>query len=52
MSKNIFGCIFFIILFGSASAVLADCTKDGVLYPTGTEIGGFVCTEDGNWEKK
>lgn len=52
MSKNIFGCIIFIILYLSASAAFADCKKDGVAYPVGTEIGGFVCTKDGKWEKK
>ena len=52
MSKYILSCMFFIMLIGSSGAVFADCDKDGVNYPTGTEIGGFVCTEDGHWEKK
>lgn len=52
MNKTILSCVFFVMLLGLSSVVLADCEKDGVTYPVGTEIGGFVCTEDGTWEKK
>ena len=52
MSKYILICTFFIMLLGSSSVVFADCKKDGVTYPVGTEIGGFVCTKEGKWKKK
>lgn len=51
--KFIVSLLFFLALLGSmSSAVAEDCTKDGATYSPGTEIGGFVCTEDGTWIKK
>jgi hypothetical protein len=45
-------------LFAWAAAMLlatsaqAVCYKDGKGYPTGAEVGGYVCQADGSWRKK
>ncbi|TPW10412.1 MAG: hypothetical protein FD130_2225 [Halothiobacillaceae bacterium] len=45
--------LFILALFmGTVATAFADCIKDGKAYPTGTEIGGFVCTADGSWKIK
>lgn len=45
--------LLIIILFaGTISVAYATCNKDGKAYPTGTVIGGFVCTANGTWVKK
>ena len=38
------------LLLMACSSAYADCWLDGKRYPTGTEIDGFVCQEDGTWE--
>jgi hypothetical protein len=41
-----------LMLFASTfSVAYADCYKDGLAYPTGTVIDGFICTPDGRWVK-
>jgi hypothetical protein len=30
----------------------AVCYRDGKPYPTGAEVGGYVCQTDGTWKKK
>lgn len=35
-----------------ASAAQAVCYRDGKPYPTGAEVKGYVCQEDGTWKKK
>lgn len=46
---KIFGwiCLSMAILFSTAAR--ADCIYNGTAYPTGTQIGGFVCSENGSW---
>jgi hypothetical protein len=45
--------IFFILflLAGTISAAYADCIKDGVRYPEGAVVGGFIC-QNGQWVKR
>lgn len=44
--------LFIIIaIFCLASPVLADCIHNGISYPTGTQIGDYVCQPDGTWQK-
>jgi len=44
--------LFLIFLATFGSSAHAECYKDGVAYPTGTVIDGFICTEDGTWVKE
>jgi len=44
--------IFSLTFLCSVSTAFADCVKDGVTYPPGTEIGGFICGDDGAWKLK
>lgn len=30
----------------------AVCYRDGKPYPTGAEVGGYVCQADGTWKRK
>lgn len=41
--------IFALLLLLSAGGASADCWLDGESYPTGEEVDGFVCLEDGTW---
>ncbi len=41
-----------VLLMFVTSPVFADCTYNGKSYPTGTTIGGYVCTESGSWDKR
>ena len=45
--------IFFILLLlaGTISTAYADCIKDGVKYPEGAVVGGFIC-QNGQWVKR
>jgi len=45
-------CMIFSVLVLFMGTAHAECIKDGVPYPTGTEIGGFICTADGSWKIK
>lgn len=38
------------LFMGTLGTAYANCTKDGKPYPTGTVIGGFICTADGSWK--
>jgi len=49
-ARYVINFIFLMSVFASAHAV-ADCVKDGSSYPVGTEMGGFICTENG-WQAK
>jgi hypothetical protein len=40
-------CLTTVVLFSAAAQ--ADCIYNGTSYPTGTQIGGFVCSENGTW---
>jgi hypothetical protein len=35
-----------------SSVAQAVCYRDGKPYPTGAEVGGYVCQADGTWKKK
>jgi hypothetical protein len=35
-----------------ATSAHAVCYRDGKPYPTGAEVGGYVCQADGTWRKK
>lgn len=37
--------------FATAPVARADCYHDGQWYPTGTQIGPFVCMPDGTWQR-
>ena len=34
-----------------SSVAQAVCYRDGKPYPTGAEVKGYVCQEDGTWKK-
>ncbi len=34
-----------------SSVAQAVCYRDGKPYPTGSEVKGYVCQEDGTWKK-
>ena len=53
MKRSLYVITFILIMFaGTISTAYADCRRDGRTYPTGTIIGGFICTEGGTWEKR
>jgi len=45
MKNKIFMGLLLIIM---STVVSADCYMNGVLYPTGTTIGGLTCQADGS----
>lgn len=50
--KGLLGIFFILFLFAvTISAAYADCYKDGVLYPEGSIVGGFIC-RDGQWVRR
>ena len=42
--------VLLILLVSSVSN--AKCNHNGISYPTGEEIDGYVCSADGSWVKK
>lgn len=40
------------LLTGVVSAAYADCIYNGTNYPTGTQVGPYVCMPDGSWERR
>lgn len=49
MMARMFVLAFGLLLAASAQAV---CYKDGKPYPTGAEVGGYVCQADGTWRRR
>jgi hypothetical protein len=43
---------FLIVALVASFAAQAVCYRDGKPYPTGAEVGGYVCQADGSWIKK
>lgn len=41
---------FILTIFFLASPAYAGCTYNGTTYPTGTQIGDYVCQPDGTWQ--
>ncbi len=35
-----------------SSLANAVCYRDGKPYPSGSEVGGYVCQPDGTWKRK
>jgi hypothetical protein len=40
-----------VLLIGMTAPVYADCIYNGRTYPTGSRLGGLVCTPDGSWQR-
>jgi len=50
--KGLLGVFFILLLFAvTILPAYADCYKDGVRYPEGTTVGGFICI-NGQWERR
>lgn len=45
-------CVTVLILVFCSSYAYADCTHDGVSYPSGTTLGPLVCSPDGAWQPR
>ncbi len=43
--------IIVVLLILISSFAKADCYHNGVAYPTGSVVEGYVCTADGTWQK-
>jgi hypothetical protein len=43
----------FVLMVGLMLCTLAQavCYRDGRAYPTGANVGGFVCQPDGTWRR-
>ena len=41
----------FILLIGFNAVAYADCVYNGRQYPTGSQVGPYVCQPDGTWQK-
>jgi len=41
--------VVFLVLLSAASLASADCVYQGRSYPKGTNIGGAVCQDNGQW---